>query len=397
MRRFITRLPPGGTRISRRQLLRVAGSSEAGRSLRAGLETMLGCSAVTLHASGREALRVALSRAATQTGRQEVLIPAYTCFSVPAAAVAAGLRVRLVDVGLDGGIDPEALRRAPLERAAALVVSNLFGVSEPIAPLRAILAPQGVVVVDDAAQALGASGADGPVGGRGGIGILSFGRGKPLSGLGGGAAAWFDPIPPTEQPTPVVPRRLAALLRAAAYDLALQPLAFRALAAIPTFRIGETRYDPHFRRGPIDGASLCLAAAMLPDFPDANRERSRATLALARRVTEETDFAPLLAASNTEAVYPRLALRAPHRPARDRALRALARLGATRMYPSSLDDLSALVPHLASKPCVPGAREFAARLLTLPAGSALRGERLEVVLRALRESSSASPTREPAA
>ena len=134
---------------------------------------------------------MAFSQLAALSDRDEIWVPGYTCFSIPAAAVAAGLRVRLVEIGLDGRIDPNALARMPLERAAALVVSNLFGVPEPVARLREITNSRGVALVDDAAQSLGARSAEGPVGTRGEVGILSFGRGKPLSALGGGALAWY--------------------------------------------------------------------------------------------------------------------------------------------------------------------------------------------------------------
>ena len=155
-----------------------------------GLRALLGFGPevpVALLASGREALRVAFEELARRSGRREVLVPAYTCYSVPAAAAAAGLRVRLVDVDSGGQLDPEALGRLPLERAAALVVCNLFGIAEPLGAVRELTAEAGIAIIDDAAQALGASGPDGPAGGRGDAGVLSFARGKPLSALGGGA------------------------------------------------------------------------------------------------------------------------------------------------------------------------------------------------------------------
>jgi len=168
------------------------------------------------------------------------------------------------------------------------------------------------------------------------------------------------------------------------YDLALVPAIFRWLAAIPALEIGETHYDPDFPRGAIDGASLCLAAAVLPQLEESNQTRVRRTLELAERLSAETDFAPLLAPPGCEAVYPRLALLAPSPTARDEALQRLAALGATRMYPSPLDEIEALTPHLTAVPEIPRARDFAARLLTLPTGKGLTGERLEFTLRALR-------------
>jgi hypothetical protein len=75
---------------------------------------------------------------------------------------------------------------------------------------------------------------------------------------------------------------------------------------------------------------------------------------------------------------------APGAAVRDEALRALTPIGATKMYPSALDGIDALRPCLADEPEIPIAREFAARLLTLPTGRSFSGERLEFALRTLR-------------
>ena len=106
------------------------------------------------------------------------------------------------------------------------------------------------------------------------VGLLSFGRGKPLSALGGGALAWGDSNGAIPAPPPAAARRLAGVARALAFDLALQPALFRCLASVPSLGIGETRFDPDFARGGIDGASLCLAAALVPDLERARQDRA---------------------------------------------------------------------------------------------------------------------------
>jgi dTDP-4-amino-4,6-dideoxygalactose transaminase len=312
---------------------------------------------------------------------------AYTCFSVPAAAVASGLRVRLVDVTGRGQIDAKALARLPLERAAAVVVCNLFGIPELLEPVRELAHAAGALVIDDAAQALGARSHEGPVGGRGDAGILSFGRGKPLSGLGGGAIvarAWPGELPGAYPPASAPWRALA---RATVYDVALHPLVFRALSAVPALGIGETRFDVDFRRGPIDAASLTLAAALLPELDAAARRREEQALALAQGFEERTSLVPLLTPKGAVGVYPRLFAQAPSAEGRDAALRALARAGAgaSGFYPSALDRVPALRPQLAEPTGYPGARDLAARLLTLPTHGALRGGRLTAVMRALEK------------
>jgi len=311
-----------------------------------------------------------------------VLLPAYTCYSVPAAAVAAGLRVRLVDVDHAGRLDLEALRAAPLERATALVVTNLLGVPEPVRELRAALRSADVALVDDAAQALGATSPEGPAGGRGDLGLLSFGRGKPLSGLGGGALVGAAPAS-----DPATPRPAAAFARALAYDVARLPLVFRWLELVPALHVGETIFDADFARGPIDGAALCLAAAALAHFDDATRRRVERAASLAERIAAETRFAPLLPPPGATGVFPRLGLVAPSGSARDAALAELRDLGATTLYPASLDALAELRPARADASSCPGARDFAARLLTVPTHGGLRGARLERLVAALAKAS----------
>jgi len=75
---------------------------------------------------------------------------------------------------------------------------------------------------------------------------------------------------------------------------------------------------------------------------------------------------------------------APDARTRDAALRALGWLGVTGMYPDPLDRIPALVPHLAAGADCPGAREFCARLITVPTHAGLRGRRLDALVAELR-------------
>jgi dTDP-4-amino-4,6-dideoxygalactose transaminase len=377
------RLPPAGSPITPAECARALGTRDPAQALIAGLRAILGLESVALYASGREALRVAFTHLASQSGRAEVAVPAYTCFSVAAAAVAAGLRVRLVDVTPAGQIDLESLARTPLEDVSALLVSSLFGVPEPIGAIRERSRAAGCAVIDDAAQSLGAQSPEGRAGARGQVGVLSFGRGKPLSALGGGALVWNDPDPSIPAPPPAAARRLAGVARALAYDLALHPVLFLWLASVPSLGIGETRFEPDFTRGGIDGASLALAAALVPGLERACRERAERAERIGALLRDETGFVPLLAGEGAEGCYPRLGVLAPSAYAREAALEALTPLGAARSYPVPLDQVAALRAHLIGESALPGAREFSARVFTLPTHKGLRASDLQLIARSL--------------
>jgi dTDP-4-amino-4,6-dideoxygalactose transaminase len=369
----LSRFAPGGSPISLGALRRVFAGGDAQRDLSAGLAERLGTGPVTLHASGREAMRVAFRAIADRTGRREVALPAYVCFSVAASAVAAGLSVRLVDVDDWGRLDAASFARLPLENVAAVVVANLFGVAEPVREVRAIAEPAGVAVIDDAAQALGARSPEGNVGARGDVGVLSFGRGKPLSALGGGALAWRTAPPAAAEPAPRDGAPLAAALRGLAYDAVRWPPLLGALARIPALGIGETVYDPGFARGAIPAPALSLARALLPDLAASAAQRSEVACALALALQRETACRPIVAAAGSTAVYPRLGVLAPSPAARDAALAALRPLGASALYPTSLARVAPLSAHLVGDRDCPGADTLASRIFTLPTHAAVRG------------------------
>lgn len=383
----LRRLPPGGSIASAAELRAVLLGGASSDRLRAALFGRLGAVRLQFFASGREALRVALADLASQSRRREVIVPAYTCFSVPSAVVAAGLRVRLVDLTETGAIDPDSLAALPLERAAALVVGNLFGVAEPVAPLLAKLKPAGVALVDDAAQALGAQAGGSPAGVRGDVGVLSFGRGKPLEALGGGALVWPESaarLPP--EPPAGPPARLAGLLALLGYSLASTSLAFRWLAAMPALGIGTTRFDPDFPQGGLRGRDLSLAVARAAQWRAREEARIAEATRLAHGLRAVTAFVPLLAPDGAVGVYPRLGMLAPDADSKEAAFAALDDLGAgaSRMYPTSLEQAEGLAPFLEPGPSCVGAARFCARLLTLPTHGRWSQRQRDAVLSALR-------------
>jgi hypothetical protein len=203
--------------------------------------------------------------------------------------------------------------------------------------------------------------------------VLSFGRAKPLSALGGGAIAWPGDPPRGVRHAPVTPRPLPAALRALAYDAVRWPAVLGVLARIPALGIGETVYDTDFTRGPVPGAALCLAHALLPELEAGNRERAQVATELAAAL-RDTGFRPIAADPGATAVYPRLGVVAPSAAAREAALGALRPLGASRFYPSSLAQVEPLRAHLAGAGDRRGAEQLASRLFTLPTHAAVRAQ-----------------------
>jgi dTDP-4-amino-4,6-dideoxygalactose transaminase len=383
LRERLGRLPPALSRTPLLDLWRAARERSPGQALRRQLSHRLGGAHVALHGSGRDALRAVLVEAAQATGRKEVLVPAYTCFSVPAACVAAELQVRLLDLDERGRVPADQLGDGDWHGAAACLVDNLFGIASALGPLSARARTSGTWLIDDAAQALGAETPEGKVGNRGDAGVLSFGRGKPLSGLGGGARVRRS-APFAQEPALPEPAVVSAQLRWAAYALASRQPVFGLLASVPALGIGETVYDPGFARGGIDGAAALLTLAALSRFDAQTRARRARAHAIAAHLAERgSAFEPLLEPAGTLGVYPRLALLAPDGRQRDAALARLHACGASAMYPTPLGAIPGLAPHLVGDTRCPGAERFCARLLTLPTHAGIGAAQLEKIAGAL--------------
>src|SRR5215217_4133948 len=147
-------------------------------------------------ASGTAAIHLALAALGAGPG-DEVVTVAHTFTASAEALVHAGARPRFVDVDeVTGGMDPKALAGA-VEGAAAVLPVHLYGLPVDMPAILAVAGDAGVPVVEDAAQAHGATltGADGRVRRAGSLGRLaawSFYPGKNLGAFGDAGAVTTD-------------------------------------------------------------------------------------------------------------------------------------------------------------------------------------------------------------
>jgi UDP-2-acetamido-2-deoxy-ribo-hexuluronate aminotransferase len=157
------------------------------------LSAHLGGAHVVPCANGTDALTLALLSLNLPAGA-EVIVPAFTYVATLEAASLLGLRPVLVEVLPDTfNIDPAAVRAALTPRTGAVVAVHLFGQCADLEELTIICQAAGVALIEDNAQALGATFtfADGRAayaGTVGEVGTTSFFPSKNLGCLGDGGA-----------------------------------------------------------------------------------------------------------------------------------------------------------------------------------------------------------------
>jgi len=145
----------------------------------------LGVEDAILCGSGSFALEMALLTCGIEQG-DEVIIPTFCCTAIVPPILAVGAIPVLADVGEELNVTVETVEAALTNKTKAIVVPHLFGNPADIVAIVELARGKNIRVIDDAAQALGATIDGRPVGSFGDAGILSFGSEKVCSGLGGG-------------------------------------------------------------------------------------------------------------------------------------------------------------------------------------------------------------------
>ena len=144
-------------------------------------------------ANGTDALQLALMSLNLPAGA-EVIVPAFTYVATLEAAAVLGLRPVPADV-LPGtfNLDPQAVAAALTPRTGAIVAVHLFGQCADLQALRQLADQHGVALIEDNAQAIGATfqpetGPAWVAGTVGEVGTTSFFPSKNLGGFGDGGA-----------------------------------------------------------------------------------------------------------------------------------------------------------------------------------------------------------------
>ena len=389
----LRQLPPAAAPLTWSDWWRgVAGFFAPDRSLRQlerSLGDGLGVPSVFLVSSGRAGLTLILQALQRLSPRRRVIVPGYTCFSVAAAVVKAGLEVVPCEMSastLDFDYD-ELERLVAAQAPLCVVATHLFGLPADVARVRRICGDRGVFIVDDAAQALGLETAAGKLGTLGDVGFYSFDRGKNLTSGHGGAVVTRIPELARELERdygalgqPAALGGLRSLVEMMVLSVLIRPSLYWIPASLPFLRLGETVYSTEFAVARLSGVEAGFLTNWRERVKILNEARA-ARVAAIRRV--RPDLVPARADSCI-----RLPILCASREERDRVFEEArrARLGFSLMYPSAIRAIPALAGAMAEARC-PTADSIAERLVTVPVHplvSASDNENIEKVLKGVR-------------
>jgi dTDP-4-amino-4,6-dideoxygalactose transaminase len=359
------------------------------------LKAYFGVEHCFLVSSGKAALTLILQALKDMhPEKNEVLIPAFTCYSVPSSIVHAGLKVRLCDIKpdtIDFDFDQLAMS---LKRSAngllAIIPTHLFGLPADVCRIRNLVDDPEVTIIEDAAQTMGAKWKGKKLGTLGDVSFFSLGRGKALSAVEGGIILTdrndiADKI--RSQLAGIPGYNIFALMRlffmAISLTLFLHPALFWFPKSLPILKLGETIYDPHFKMRKMSPYQAGLSKGWqkkLDDFQKCRSENSKHWSSLIQQLSNYQLSAMPAPCSAKPAslgsyvlgmsVVPsliRFPVRVDNEELRNRILMESDRLGLGIMftYPDSIDSIYELNWSFQDQK-FPVAKEIANQLITLP-------------------------------
>ncbi len=329
---------------------------------------------VWLVSSGKTALTVILRALQGLSGRRTVVMPGYTCFSVPSAVVRAGLSVRLCDVDpLTLNLDVSHLAQVADSKTLCVLATHLLGVGVDVKTVVELCRPRGIFVVEDVAQAFGGHLNERPLGSIGDVAFLSFGRGKNITCGSGGAILTND-----DRIAEAIDREYIGLpevslvamlknwLEVAVTQVLIHPSRYWFPAGLPFLGLGETKFYTDFPMARMDAVRAGLLRRWKERVTRSTESRMSHAAEM-RRVLNDSRVQTIQPSERSHSVYLRFPILMRSRQDKE-ALCRLSReqgLGISSLYPSTIRQVAELSEALSAEE-VPHSAMIAERLVTLP-------------------------------
>lgn len=329
--------------------------------------------------TGRAALTLLLNSFKELTGnnKNEVIMPSYTCFSVPASVAKAGLKINICDTDpftLD--YDYSKLSKIDFKNVLCIVTSNLYGIPNDLKKLSDIAKEHNIFLIDDAAQCMGGK-VDGQFSGTfGDAGIYSLDKGKNITSIEGGilvtnsdrlVSLLKSKINTLSSPSAA--KNIAYLAKLIFYMVFLRPSLYWIPEKMPFLNLGKTVYSTEY---PIESYSHLLGFIGYKLFKRID-EITKIRIANAQYLIENLKFLKGIRLVNHKdyitPVYLRLPLLVRNKNVREEVISSLnkAGIGATASYPSSINDIPEIQDIIVNKndefAC---GRRVAQEIVTLP-------------------------------
>ncbi len=316
----------------------------------------LGTTACAGVANGTDALVLAL-RALDLAPGDEVIVPAFTFVATASAVVMAGGRPVFADVeAATLNLDAEEVERRRTERTVGVIGVHLYGRPFDVEGVGEVCRRYGLWLVEDAAQAHGASSHGRRVGRFGDLATWSFYPSKNLGAFGDGGAVTGEDRDRVEKV-----RLLANHGRAEHYHHVV---------------VGTNSR--------LDGLQAAVLNCRLPRLERDNERRREIACHYHRGLSDLPGIRLLEDPDGALSVYHQMTIRVPGRRHELREFLASRGIGTGVHYPEALHRQPALLPEDGEPPVLPVAEAAGGEVLCLPVFPELEDREVDAVIAEIR-------------
>ena len=349
---------------------------------------------VYLMSSGRAAMAMLFSILKdinTDPQRTEIVLPSYTCYSVPAAAEIAGLKVRICDIDKETlSYDMTQLMSIDLNKVLCVVSSSLYGYPNDLERIESITNKAGCYFLDDAAQSMNAIVNKRYAGTFGDVGIYSLDKGKNITSIQGGIIVTNNDYISekirhkiNKLPKASFKQQLSDSISLFIYTLLLNPYLYWIPASLPFLGLGKTIYTTDYSFTQYSRFMSPLSWRLFKRIDNISEDRIRNTNAIIQSLSgiDNISFIKRI----NESAQP-VCLRTPV-ILKNSSLRHLIinelnnkGIGATTSYPQSIADINDVINYSKIQNKIAASGQYiASHIITLPCNIYLRNTDIQTI------------------
>ena len=303
------------------------------------------------------------------TDKPEVILPAYGCPDIVSAVLNAGAKPVLVDLEADSPcLSCEQILKHITDFTAAIISVNFMGLPGNINRLKDFRKNRDLFLIYDCAQWFPL---DKDYSWPGDFNTISFGRGKPVNLLHGGAVIPVDTIAEKALPDLSATKNstiynLTQSLKVRIYNCLIRPSIYRFVSQLPGLNVGQTLYKPFAEINVMNSFYTELIKHNIERF----RLQSNTLEYLHKRIASISHPLLINLVSRELGHGPGNLLRYPilikDRKIRNRFYAQTRDYGTSLLYQRPLNQINGLENILDQEPVYPNANNFADHLVTLP-------------------------------
>lgn len=302
----------------------------------------------------------------------EVVLPAYTCPELISSILFSGITPVLVDfVENKPWICIDSLEKKINKNTIAVIGVDFLGIPERHQQIKEVTQLSGIPYIEDSAQYFPKEMSHSAWGGD--LVILSFGRGKPVSLLGGGAilvkngdSTKYTFRTPWDERAAI--SDFLFRMKVHLYNLMLNPSLYWLPSSLSYLRLGETEFHRLENIEPMRGMTQCLLNANITEYQGRNIsvQKSVGRIVSLCPDTSMVNLPVECGAENSALTRYPILLNNRYKAQKLFAKLSAAGLGASLLYKEILPSINNIDGLAGENETYPRALDFAKSLITLP-------------------------------